>query len=429
MKHSLSRITVLTLALVAALLPGCIAPTPCPDPPTNAALTPTVDSQWLTTLLESSPPLAAVAANAEKYRLQLLVSEVVETDDGPILRRTGFRVDAEYFYPASTIKLFAALGALQWLEEESTPPQITLDTPMRIFPLFNDETLDEADSSNLAGETITIGHEIRKLGIVSDNTAFNRLFELLGPDDLHDRLARAGFPDVIIRHRLSEFRSLEENLRSPKIEFFRGDDVLLTLPERRAENERPLPDHSGLHVGRSYLRSSRRTDSAMNFTYKNLCRLLDLQNALIATVRPDIEIESDEGTPIRFDLDDNHRAHLVRALTEWPRVSENPRYDPEKYPDDWVKFLLPGLTQVVPQAELSVMNKVGLAYGFTIENAYVYDRGTGRSFFLTGALYTNENATLNDGVYEYDTVAFPFWAALGEGLARTLLRPEQPRAD
>ena len=84
MKRSLSRFTVLTLALVAALLPGCIAPTPCPDPPTDAALTPTVDLQWLTTLLESSPPLAAVAADAEKYRLQLLVSEVVETDDGPI---------------------------------------------------------------------------------------------------------------------------------------------------------------------------------------------------------------------------------------------------------------------------------------------------------------------------------------------------------
>ena len=413
----------LIIALVGSLLAGCIVPPPYPDPRGAVPLDEEPDRHWLLTLLESDPRLAAVVSEAEKHRLQLLIAEVVETEDGPILRRSGFRVDAEYFYPASTIKLYAAIAALEWLEEESTPSEVTLDTAMRIHPLFDDESLDERDPSNLEGATITIGHEVRKLCIVSDNTAFNRLFEFLGPDDLHARLARAGFPDVLIRHRLSEFRSLEQNRMSPRIEFVVGETTLHTLPERRATEEIPLPDHRGLQVGDSFLRSGNKIETSMDFTHKNLARLVDLQNALVATVRPDIPLEAADGTPQQFRLSDEHRAHLVRALSEWPRESENPLYDREKYPDDWVKFLLPGLKQVVPQEELTISNKVGLAYGFTIENAYVHDRGTGRSFFLTGALYTNENATLNDGVYEYDTVAFPFWAALGEGLARTLLRP------
>ena len=45
---------------------------------------------------------------------------------------------------------------------------------------------------------------------------------------------------------------------------------------------------------------------------------------------------------------------------------------------------------------------------------------------------TNPNGILNDGVYGYDAVAFPFWKDLGRALARELLRPEtrlEPSAD
>ena len=79
------------------------------------------------------------------------------------------------------------------------------------------------------------------------------------------------------------------------------------------------------------------------------------------------------------------------------------------------------LRRVIPAERLRVTNQVGLAYGFTVENAYVEDVETGRSFFLAGTLYTNANGVLNDGVYEYDTLALPFWADLGEALARELL--------
>ena len=42
-----------------------------------------------------------------------------------------------------------------------------------------------------------VRHEIRKIFLVSDNEAFNRLYELVGPDGIAASLARAGITDLI----------------------------------------------------------------------------------------------------------------------------------------------------------------------------------------------------------------------------------------
>jgi hypothetical protein len=78
----------------------------------------------------------------------------------------------------------------------------------------------------------------------------------------------------------------------------------------------------------------------------------------------------------------------------------------------------------LPLERVRIWNKVGRAYGFTTENAYVEDLGTGRGFFVSAVLYTNPNGVLNDGVYAYESIADPYMADLGEALARALLRPE-----
>ena len=76
---------------------------------------------------------------------------------------------------------------------------------------------------------------------------------------------------------------------------------------------------------------------------------------------------------------------------------------------------------MIPRERLRVANKIGQAYGFTTENARVTDTVSGRAFFLAATLYTNEDGVLNDDLYEYETVALPFMADLGEAAARRLL--------
>jgi hypothetical protein len=98
-------------------------------------------------------------------------------------------------------------------------------------------------------------------------------------------------------------------------------------------------------------------------------------------------------------------------------------YDPEEYPDEYPKFFLPGLRDAVGTDSLLVANKLGRAYGFSIDTAHIVHEPSDRAIVLTVALYTNDNATLNDGVYEYD-LADQALEQIARQVARKLLTPE-----
>jgi hypothetical protein len=61
--------------------------------------------------------------------------------------------------------------------------------------------------SNVTGaapHTITVAHEIRKLFLVSDNRAFNRLFDLVGRTALNRLLWDSGLASARLFHRLHD---------------------------------------------------------------------------------------------------------------------------------------------------------------------------------------------------------------------------------
>jgi hypothetical protein len=51
-----------------------------------------------------------------------------------------------------------------------------------------------------------------------------------------------------------------------------------------------------------------------------------------------------------------------------------------------------------------------------LDGSYFTDSENGIEFFVTAVIYTNANETLNDDTYEYEEIAFPFFAELGEYL-------------
>ena len=65
---------------------------------------------------------------------------------------------------------------------------------------------------------------------------------------------------------------------------------------------------------------------------------------------------------------------------------------------------------------IKIFNKVGLAYGFVLDNAYIIDQKHGVEFFLTAVVYGNSNGVLNDNTYDYDTLTIPFLSALGDAI-------------
>jgi hypothetical protein len=382
-----------------------------------------VTADSMRAILESRPGLAALVARAPELRLQAVLGIIEPGDDGrPRLVQHDFRAGAEYFYPASTVKLFAAVAALERLHEiaRSTGLDVNPDTPLLFHPLFDGEEHQEIDPSNHANGKITVRHLIRKLFLVSDNDAFNHLYALVGQDGLAASMGRAGIVDARIVHRLDVAHTADENRLYPRIDLV-GAGFVHTLPERSSDPLSPLPPLPGLEVGTAYLANDQRVEGPMDFSAKNRVSLVDLQRGLCKALRPDVDCGP--GEP--FALDDGDRALVVEAMSQLPRESKNPIYYPADYPDDYVKFLLPGLRRAFARAgerAFTLYDKSGQAYGFTIENAYVTEKVGGRSFFLAATIYTNADGVLNDDAYDYDSVALPFFTELGEAAVRWLWR-------
>ena len=410
------------LALVVVTTAGCSgAARPAADPPVLSAAAPG-DADPLGRILTSHPGLRQVVAEAPRYRFQAVLGLLEETPEGKRrLVQHSFRADAEYLYPASTVKLFAAVAALERLAmlRHETGLAIDADTPLAFHPLFAGEELEDRDPANLAGGDLTVRAEIRKALVVSDNAAFNRLYELAGPDGIAASLAAAGLAEGWIVHRLSESRTPEENLRLPRIDF-RSAGFTHTLPQRTASPvPAPSPPPAGLAVGSGWIDGEgREVAGPMDFAAKNRFPLAALQRGLCMVVLAEVDCGGSGFTLAAAD-----RELLAAALGELPRESANPRFDAAEHPDESTRPLLPGLRRVVPADRLRVYDKYGQAYGFTLTNSWVVDRAGGGSFFLAAALYTNSDGVLNDDRYDYETVALPFLADLGEATARALLTP------
>lgn len=397
------KLTLTTLlVLLLALLPACSNPL---DP---------------ANLLASDPAnFAAITKDPAAYRVQILIGEIKpgSTPGTERLIRHGYRLSAEYYYPASTVKLGAAAAALEKLDDISRRARapIPATTPIRFYDVNEPTKFEFVDPTNEENREFTIRHEIRKLCLVSDNPAFNRLYDFVGHEELNARLRAAGLPSAVINHRLSFGRPVRDPRDTAQVDLL-VPGFSTIIPARTSNITLENTNIPGLTVGTGVMRSGGEIkNEPMDFTRSNGISLTDLQDLLILVVRPEL-LPKKKG----FSLRPEDRDMLIEAMTEYPGDSKNPIYDRAKYPDDWGKFLLPGLTRVLPKERWKITNKIGQAYGFTIENAYVRDAETNRSFFLTAVIYTNADGILNDDRYEYEQIALPFMANLAERVARAL---------
>ena len=359
------------------------------------------------------------------FRVQVAVAKVERGSDGRAgLHRLTWRCGEEYFYPASTVKLLAAVAALESLSDlraRTGNPMADANAPLRFSPLFEGDPVQDREPSNNAGGAITVQHEIRRIMLVSDNQAFNRLYDLTGVDEINDRMHRAGLSSVRISHRLSDPRPIPDQSRTAAvtIETPLGD---IEIPARQGRRVEPLKQR-GVLVGEGMMSRGSVVRGPVDFSRRNNASLLDLQDALIMIVRPDIDLGGRA-----FSLDATDRLRLVSPMEQYPRESANPVLDDPHFTDEYCKFFLPGLRAWRPDRQPRVVNKVGQAYGFTIDNAYIEDPATGDAFFLAACIYTNADGVLNDDRYEYATIAEPFMAALAHEMASLLFPSPSDRS-
>ncbi|MFN8823872.1 MAG: serine hydrolase [Planctomycetota bacterium] len=395
--------------------PALVRPVPSASAPTSVAPTSVVPPpRDLAAILAAEPACRAVLAQAAAHRLQVLLAEPIERADGSLgLRRSSLGDPSQYFYPASAIKLCGAIAALLHLNahNQSAGTSLGLDSAWAIEKRFAGDVRIDADPSNVQDGRLTVRHALRKLLLVSDNAAYNHCFDLCGQDGLNAAMWRGGFASVCLWHRLSEARKPDEHGVTRAV---RIDGTL--FPARDAHAALDNRGWRELDVGTAHVDGGEPKPVPLSFAQKNAIALQDLQDVLVEVVRPEIDTGK-RGFP---ELTTAQRQFLVTTMGEYPRESTNPKYDSAAHPDHDCKFVLRGVRSVVPQEHLRVFDKIGRAYGFSIENAWIEDTRTGAGFFLAIVLYTNQDGVLNDDRYEYETVADPFLDAVGAAVARAV---------
>jgi hypothetical protein len=63
--------------------------------------------------------------------------------------------------------------------------------------------------------------------------------------------------------------------------------------------------------------------------------------------------------------------------------------------------------------DIKITNIVGQSYGFMVDCAYIQNKKDDVEFMLSAVIYTNKDEIINDGKYEYNSIALPFLAELG----------------
>jgi beta-lactamase class A len=171
-------------------------------------------------LLRARPEqFGTLLANPAKYEIQILYTQIDRDDrNQPTFTTHGYRVDAnQYFYPASTVKLPTAVLALEKLNKLNVKGLDTYAT-MHTGAAYERQTPVTRDTTSASGQP-SVAHYVKKILLVSDNDAHNRLYEFLGQQYLNETMHAKGYPNVRIVHRLQLPMTREQNRRTNPVTF------------------------------------------------------------------------------------------------------------------------------------------------------------------------------------------------------------------
>ena len=278
-----------------------------------------------------SPLIRNILDNDERHEIQILYTQVDrDSKNNPILNEYEYGVEAgNYFYPASSIKLPAALVALEKMAALSVP-NLNRDTPLKIKISHNSQTAVDVDNSAHKGQP-TLAHYIRKLFVVSDNDAYDRLYEWVGQHCLNETLWAKGYLDIRLTHRLSQPMSLENNRYTNEFVFYVEDGEIFRQPSQFSKEifsvTSPILKGVGEVVDGVFKKKPK------DFSGLNMVSVRILQDLMKAVVMP-------ECLPVdrRFAISPDDRRFLLKVMSMLPFECNYPIYDRSKYYDSYVKL-------------------------------------------------------------------------------------------
>ncbi|MEO6327379.1 MAG: serine hydrolase [Ginsengibacter sp.] len=349
----------------------------------------------------------SIISRAKDRNIQIIYTQIDRGPNNmPRFKDYNFNVDTEkYFYPASTVKLPVAILALQRLNELKTTG-ISMNTTMITDAAYSGQTPSYNDPNTADGKP-NIKQYIKRIFLVSDNDAFNRLYEFLGQQYINDELDKRGYANAQVLHRLDIFLSEDENRHTNPVKFLADNNTVLYQQPLVFNPEKYAPRIDSL--GSAFYKGDSLVLTPMNFSKKNRITLPDLHSILRSLIFPNSVAESK-----RFNLTADDYNFIYKNMSAYPGESIYPAYDTAIYSDAYLKFLMYGGEDKHLPKKIRIFNKSGEAYGQLTDIAYIVDFDKNIEFFLSATINCTRNGIINNDDYDYDTAGYPFLKNLGK---------------
>ena len=358
-------------------------------------------------VIKSDPFLKEIIKDKEDYEIQVMLTKVNHDNTKIDFQNYQYQHDEnQYFYPASTIKLPIVVLTLKKINElRSKGSDITLKSKIIL------NNVDNYSNFKLQDSITSFQNLIADIFLVSDNSASNILIDFIGYNYFNDEMQNAGFDRTYLNHKFNpdpyanstwQISDLDNNI----ISSINDNQKIIKADDKT----------NGLDKGERRYFNGEILDESLNFSEKNRFSITDMHNLIKYIFYPEI---FDKANTFNLNVEDYDFIRYWMSRFTYEDIGEKFIGD-ENFFETYNKFFIHGDEQSVSNEQIRVYNKIGQAYGTSIDNGLIKNYQNDVEFILTSTIYTNKNKVINDNLYEYDDIAEPFLAKLSRAIYKEL---------
>ena len=358
-------------------------------------------------VLKSDPYLKEIIKDKEDYEIQVMLTKVNHNNTKIDFQNYQYQHDEnQYFYPASTIKLPIVVLTLKKINElRSKGSDITLKSKIIL------NNVDNYSNFKLKDSITSFQNLIADIFLVSDNSASNILIDFIGYNYFNDEMQNAGFDRTYLNHKFNPDPYVNSTWQISDL-----DNNMISSINDNQKIIKADDKTNGLDKGESRYFNGEILDESLNFSEKNRFSITDMHNLIKYVFYPEI---FDKANTFNLNVEDYDFIRYWMSRFTYEDIGEKFIGD-EKFFETYNKFFIHGDEQSVSNEQIRVYNKIGQAYGTSIDNGLIKNYQNNVEFILTSTIYTNKNKVINDNLYEYDDIAEPFLAKLSRAIYKEL---------
>jgi len=352
--------------------------------------------------------LKEIIKEKEDYEIQILLTKIDQYNSKVDFQEYKYQLDDnKYFYPASTIKLPIVVLTLKKINElRSKGSEITLKSKITL------NYKDDYSELVIRDSITSFQNLIADVFLVSDNSASNILIDFIGYNYFNHEMENAGFDKTYLNHKFNpdpyvnstwQISDLDNNI----ISSINDNQKIIKADEKT----------NGLEKGERRYFKGEILDESLNFSEKNRSSITDMHNLIKYIFYPEI---FDSINTFNLNVEDYDFLRYWMSRFTYEDIGEKFIGD-ENFFETYNKFFIHGDEQSVSNEQIRVYNKIGQAYGTSIDNGLIKNYQDNVEFILTATIYTNKNKVINDNLYEYDDLAVPFLAKLSRAIYNELV--------